>query len=153
MASPPGNELQQLLDQLPREQIDAIAITKLALDCFNSADGAGLFTGIERYGVLGARMQLCAVQANSLTSYWALLLRRMGWGVPPKSADQALVQCLSAPNGRDVLRVLAGETASIVTLARMAHDQDKQARRALRDAERAAAADAAAFPDQDWPQV
>lgn len=151
MASPPA-ALDALLDTLDPAQRAAVSITKLALDCFNSTDGAGLFSGMERYGALGGRMQICAVQADSLTRYWALLLRRMQWSVPPKSADMRIVECLSAPDGAAVLRVLAIETASVITLARMAHDQDKQARRALRDADRATAADAAAFPDQDWPQ-
>jgi hypothetical protein len=104
------------------------------LDCFNSADGAGLFGGAERYNVLAGRVEICAVQADSLPRFWALLLRRMQWPVPPKAADAAILQAISAPGAHEVLRVLATETASVITLARMAHDQDKSARRALRQA-------------------
>lgn len=102
------------------------------MDCFNSADGTGLFTGVERYNVLAGRVEISAVQADSLPKFWALLLKRMQWPVPPKAADLRILAAISAPDGRDVLRALATETASIITLARMAHDQDKQTRRAMR---------------------
>jgi uncharacterized protein involved in outer membrane biogenesis len=102
------------------------------LDCFNSADGTGLFTSVERYNVLAGRVEISAVQADSLPRFWALLLRRMQWPVPPKYADDRILAAISAPNARDVLRALATETASIITLARMWHDQDKAARKALR---------------------
>jgi hypothetical protein len=151
-SNPQQSALEALLETLTPEQRAAVSITKLAIDCFNSSDGTGLFTGMERYGVLGARLQIAAVQADSLTRFWALLLRRMNWPVPPKAADARIVSCLSAPNGTSVLRVLASEAASVITLARMAHDADKATRRALRDADKAAAADLESFPDQDWPQ-
>lgn len=92
---------------------------------------------MERYAALAGRVEICAVQADSLPRFWALLLRRMCWPVPPKAADAAILQVISAPDGREVLRTLATETASIITLARMAHDADKQARKAIRQAVRA----------------
>jgi len=55
----------------------------------------------------------------------------MQWPVPPKSADQRILAAIAAPDASDVLRALATETASIITLARMWHDQDKAARKAL----------------------
>ena len=86
-----------------------------------------MFTGVERYNVLAGRVEISAVQADR-----ALLLRRMQWPVPPKSADSRILSAIAAPDARDVLRALATETASIITLARMWHDQDKAARKALR---------------------
>jgi len=83
---------------------------------------------------LAGRVEICAVQADSLPRFWALLLRRMQWPVPPKSADAAILEAISAPDPHEVLRVLATETASVITLARMAHDQEKASRRALRQA-------------------
>lgn len=151
-SNPQQNALEELLSTLSPEQRAAVSITKLSIDCFNSADGTGLFKGVERYGVLGARIQIAAVQADNLTRFWALLLRRMNWPVPPKAADARIVACLSAHDGPAVLRVLAMEAASVITLARMAHDADKSTRRALRDAGKAVEADADAFPNQDWPQ-
>lgn len=128
-----SNPLQNLLETLTPPQRQAIDIIKLSLDCYNSLDGSGLFSGIERYNMLAGRVEICAVQANSLPSFWALLLRRMIWPVPPKKADGLIIKALSADAPFDVLRTLATETASIITLARMAHDADKATRKALAD--------------------
>lgn len=124
--------VHDLINSLSGSQQSAIGIVRLALDCFNGADGTGLFKGVERYNVLAGRVEICAVQADSLPRFWALLLRRMQWPVPPKGADQAIVDALSVGSPSDVLRALATETASIITLARMAHDHGKAARKALR---------------------
>lgn len=104
------------------------------MDCFNSADGEGLFTGTTRYATLAGRVEICATQARDLPQFWALLLRRMQWPVPPKAKDGAIVDALSAQHPRAVLRVLATETVSVITLARMLHDANKSSRRAERAA-------------------
>lgn len=83
-----------------------------------------------RYQALAGRVEIVAVQADNLPRFWALLLRRMLWPVPPKYADERIVEALSSPNSSEILRVLATETASCITLARMLHDQDKEARKA-----------------------
>lgn len=124
--------VHDLINSLAAPQQSAIGVVKLALDCFNGADGTGLFRGVERYNVLAGRVEICAVQADSLPRFWALLLRRMQWPVPPKGADQAIVDALCVESSAEVLRTLATETASIITLARMAHDSGKAARKALR---------------------
>lgn len=123
---------QELIATLTPPQQAAINIIRLSLDCFNSADGTGLFAGMPRYAVLSGRVEICAAQARDLAHFWALLLRRMQWPVPPKSADARIVDAISAPDPRSVLRVLATETASIITLARMLHDDGKATRRATR---------------------
>ena len=138
--------LKKLLASMTPQQQAAINLIRLSLDCFNSKDGSGLFAGAERYRALASRVEICAVQAESLPGFWALLLRRMQWPVPPKSADESIVVALSADGGDEVLRVLATETASVITLARMLHDQDKTARRALCNVQ--TADDCAFFDDE-----
>lgn len=81
--------------------------------------------------MLAGRVEICAVQADNLPRFWALLLRRMQWPVPPKGADARIVEALSAPDTGEVLRVLATETVSCITLARMVHDEGKAERKAL----------------------
>lgn len=147
-----SNPLQSLLTSLSPAQQAAIKLIKTSLDCFNSADGTGLFSGVDRYNALAGRVEICSVQADSLPRFWALLLRRMQWPVPPKAADEAILQAISAPDAHEVLRVLATETASVITLARMLHDKDKAARKSMRaiiDAE-VAALDAALDDDIDF---
>jgi hypothetical protein len=131
------SKTSELVASLTPAQQHAIGIIKLSLDCFNSAEGTGLFSGVERYNMLADRVQICAVQADNLPRFWALLLRRMQWPVPPKYADTRIVEALSAGDDRAVLQVLATETASVITLARMLHDEDKASRRALREEMRA----------------
>lgn len=124
-----------LLATLSPPQQAAIRLVKLSLDCFNSAEGEGLFTGATRYATLAGRVEVCAAQARDLAQFWALLLRRMQWPIPPKARDAAIVEALSVPQPRDVLRVLATETASVISLARMLHDDEKATRRAERQSD------------------
>lgn len=123
---------QQLFDSLTPPQQDAVSLVKLSLDCFNSADGAGMFSGVARYNVLEQRLPLAAIKARTMFGMWAGLLRIMQWPVPPKSADQRIAQALLVEHPAQTLRALATEAQAIVSLARMLHDADKAARKALR---------------------
>lgn len=114
-----------LVSTLPQYQQDAISVIKTAIDCYNSVDGAGLFAGVDRYNNLLHRVEICAVQADNLPRFWALLLHKMCWEIPPRKMDARIIACLSANNAEDVLRCLSEEAASIVTLARMLHAEQK----------------------------
>lgn len=123
------SEVKDLIETLSDQEKAAINLVRLSLNCFNSADGMGMFTGVTRYNVLAGRLEICAVQADSLPKFWSLLLNKMRWPMPPKSADKQILQAINVPDGNGVLRVIATETASIITLARMLHDDDKAAKR------------------------
>lgn len=124
--------VKQLVESLPQHQKDAIALVKLALDCYNSLDGNGLFTGMERYNQLQSRIEMSATTAQSLFEFWSNLLKRMMWQLPPKSADKLIAEVLTSKDDRAVLNTLVGDTASIISIARMLHDDDKKTRKALR---------------------
>ena len=130
------SEIKSLIDKLEPEQQSAINIIKLCLDCFNSADGMGLFSGVTRYNVLLSRLEICAVQADNLPKFWAILLKKMQWPMPPKGADSKIIDAVSVPNPDKVLRCIATETPSLITLARTLHDMDKETRRRLATEER-----------------
>lgn len=87
-----------------------------------------MFAGVERYNVLAARVSLVAVQSRDMHGFWAKLLSKMRWPLPPKKADAKIVKALNVADPAGTLRALATETISIVTIARMLHDQDKSAR-------------------------
>lgn len=123
---------QTLLDSLSQPQQDAIRLVKLSLDCFNSADGTGLFTGVNRYNTLEQRLPLAALKARSIFGFWAALLNIMKWPVPPKYADEKVVEALAVSDPQQVLRTLATEAQAVVMIARMLHDADKATRRAIR---------------------
>lgn len=123
------SEASDLVSQLSPQEQAAINIIRLSLNCFNSAEGIGMFSGVTRYNVLAGRLEICAVQADSLPKFWALLLSKMRWPMPPKAMDRQILQAISADDANGVLRVIAMETASLITLARMLHDEDKAAKR------------------------
>lgn len=81
------SNLDNLIESLSEPEKKAIYIIKLAIDCYNSADGSGMFSGPDRYNKLAARIEISAVQANNLPKFWALLLKRMQWQVPSKQFD------------------------------------------------------------------
>lgn len=83
--------------------------------------------------MLQARVEIASVQARSLFDFWSILLRRMQWPLPPKKADDLIVSALSGHDDHQVLASLSKDTASIISIARMLHDQDKATAKALRD--------------------
>lgn len=109
-----------------------MALLRTALDSYNSAEGTGLFAGVSRYGILEGRVQLAAVQARTLREFWSILCRKMLWPITPRSADEAILGLLADPEPGPVLRLLAGQTAPLLMIARFTHDAGKQARRAAR---------------------
>lgn len=123
----------QILETLSEPERKAVALMKTTIDCFNSREGIGLFSGPARYNVLEERTMLCAVQARSLTEFWGILLRKMRWSTPPKRMDEEILSQLSLPekDGLAVLRVVATQTASVVMLARYWHDETKKERREI----------------------
>lgn len=125
------NAVQQLIDNLSQPQKDAIHLVKLSLNCFNSMDGAGLFTGVARYNVLEQRLPLAALKSRNMFGMWAALLRIMQWPVPPKKLDQDIIESLNVSDPAQTLRVLATEAQAIISIARMLHDDDKAAKKAL----------------------
>lgn len=99
------------------------------MNCFNSADGTGFFKGVERYNVLSQRAALAATQSRDVHGFWACLLRKMNWPLPPKKMDGEVIAVLAVGEQPAVLKALATETVSLITIARMLHDEDKKARR------------------------
>lgn len=130
-------QVQQLMKSLPKHQQDAIKIIKLALDCYNSVSGSGLFAGMERYNVLHARTEIAAVQSQSLFDFWSILQKRMCWTLPSKASDALVVDVLTGKDDRAVLSTLVKDTVSIITIARLLHDSDKKTRKELKAAEMA----------------
>lgn len=123
------SQVKELLATLQPHQQQAITLLKISLDCFNGMDGTGLFKGVERYNVLSQRASLSAVQARDMHGFWACLLRKMQWPLPPKRMDSAVVEALLVEDAPKTLRCLATETVSLITLARMLHDEDKAKRK------------------------
>ena len=136
--------MDDLMRTLSPAQQKAVALIKITLDCFNSYDGSGLFTGPGRYEALQGRMEVVAVQARDLIAFWGILIKKMLWPTPPKALDEKILALLQDEQPQAVLREMATMPASIIMIARYLHDQDKAARRA---AEKAWQAEAAPAPE------
>jgi hypothetical protein len=101
----------------------AAALLRRFLDAYNSLEGAGLFSGAERYQRLEARARLAAVAAASLRGWWNRLCDTMQVPVAGGEEDRALLRLLAAPTvlQQHVLRVLERDHHSSLLLARVWH--------------------------------
>lgn len=88
-----------------------------------------MFSGINRYNALEGRLKICAVQADNIHQFWSLLLNKMRWSIHPKRFDRMVIDAISQKHGDEILKVIASETPSVITIARMLHDQEKSERR------------------------
>lgn len=123
---------QKLFDSLSPHQQDAVSLVKLSLDCFNSADGTGLFAGGARYNELEQRLPIAAIKSRTIFGFWANLLNGLKWPVPPKYADQRILESLNVSDPAKTLRSLATEHKAIISVARQLHGDDKATRKVLR---------------------
>lgn len=123
-----NQQIQGLLETLsPVEQL-AAEILKTALDCYNSKDGTGMFSGVDRYQKLAGRAEIAAVQARKPLDFWSLLLRRMLWPAPPARMDETILALLQQPNATAAINQIASNTAALVMIARFWHTLDKKQR-------------------------
>lgn len=106
----------------------ATAIVKSFLDAYNSGDGTGLFSGMERYSRLEARLRQAAIQAPRLRNFWDRLVSAMQVPIHGGDGDAKLLGLLTVSPGlqQQVLRVLVDDYRSVVSLARLWHTTDKQ---------------------------
>jgi hypothetical protein len=109
---------------LTEAQKNAVAIMKTFLDCYNSKDGTGMFSGISRYQILAARTEITATQSQSIFEFWAKLTSKMLINIHPAKLDNIIKAAISSC-GVESLRPLSTETASIIALARMLHTEQK----------------------------
>jgi hypothetical protein len=123
--------MDELLNSLPKEQKHAVTIVKTFIDCYNSRDGVGLFSGIARYNYLETRIKIAAVQARDLMQFWSFLRQKLNCPIPPKKADSIIMPLWDCDNKELVLKSLATNAAEIVMIARMLHDADKSEKKEL----------------------
>ena len=123
--------MQDLLNTLTPAQRHAIDILKTVMDCYNTRDGIGLFSGLSRYHYLQTRCEIAAVQSRDLIGFWSALRRKLQLPIPPKKADAVISKLWQHEHPPEVLRCLATESAECVMIARMLHDGDKSERKKL----------------------
>lgn len=121
--------MTSIIDGLSPTEQRAVAVVGLIIKMRGGHEGQGAFTGPGRYGVLSARLRLCAERAASVREFWDKLCRRMLWEMAPQSYDAAVLDLIAPSNDdADVLRALADNTQSIIMIARSMLRRDRDAR-------------------------
>ncbi len=126
-AHPVPAEMVDLFTDVSFAEFVGSALARLFLDLYNSMDGSGLFSGMERYERLETRLRTAAVCAPTLRNWWNRLCQTLQVSIHPGDDDSLLLSLLSAPMGLQqlVLRSLAEEYRSVVALARLWHASAK----------------------------
>lgn len=128
--------MDDLLAGLDPAERHGVALVKVALDLYNRGEGTGLLSGKGRYAALEARLRIAAHAARDVQTFWSRLCRLMLWPLSPVAADTTVLALIVGHDegfGARVLGALAGDTTSIVLLARHWHTTDKAAAKEASD--------------------
>lgn len=122
-ANPIPADLLPIFEQATFQEFTASALIKFLLDMYNSPDGTGVFSGMDRYEKLESRVRSAATRSFSLRGFWARLCRDLRLPIHSGGNDTALIAFYSLPVGlqQDVLALMVREYRSVVTLARAWH--------------------------------
>jgi hypothetical protein len=126
-AHPIPSDLLDVFDGITVGEFVATALVRLFLDLYNSAEGTGLFAGMERYGRLESRARQAAISAATLRTWWDRLCDGLVVPIHGGDHDAALLRLLTVPIPlqQRTLRLLAREYRSIVAVARLWHQTAK----------------------------
>jgi hypothetical protein len=116
-------DLQPVFAQCTFQEFTADALVRLMLDTYNSPDGVGVFSGMDRYEKLESRVRAAATRSFSLRGFWARLCRDLQLPIHGGDTDAKLLAFYALPRGlqQDVLALLVREYRSAVTIARAWH--------------------------------
>lgn len=126
-ANPVPEESALVLQTLSFAEFVACGAVKLFIDCYNSADGSGIFVGMERYSRLEQRLSHAAAQAKTMRGLWDGLSRGLQVGIHDSKADGKLLALWALPRSIQSIAIEAmkRDYRSVVTLARHWHTQGK----------------------------
>lgn len=135
-AHPVPAEVWEPLRYITFEQFVAVALIKALIAHYNSREGTGLFSGVERYEMLERRLISAAVQASTLERLWAGLCHGLALPLHSERLDAPLLRFWALPPSvqRAAVAACITQAVSIITCARQWAAQEK-----LRSAEYAAA--------------
>ena len=125
---PMPESLAELMSRFNLVEFIGVAFTRLVIDIYNSYDGSGLFSGMERYQMLDARLETSAVKSGSLRTLWDVLTRDLNLTLHPERHDEMLVTFFTLPPSVQfqVLAMLSDQHKSSVSVARLWHTKNKQ---------------------------
>ncbi len=127
-ANPVPDSIIDIVSELSFAEFASVALVKLFMDTYNSAEGAGLFSGMERYGMLEGRLHAAAIRATSLPALWNRLTTDMRVPIQPTYADEKLAGLFALPRAvkLGMIASVLHDHRSAVTIARLWHGIEKQ---------------------------
>jgi hypothetical protein len=126
-SNPVPIELQPIFEQSSFTEFSAGALIRLLLDIYNSRDGVGVFSGMDRYEKLESRIRSAATRSFSLRGFWSKLCHDLRLPVHGGDNDSSLLAFYALPRGlqQDILSLMVREYRSVVMLARAWHTTGK----------------------------
>lgn len=126
-ANPIPHDLAQSMKDLAFPDFVACGLIKLFADEYNSMDGHGLFSGMERWQQLEKRVKQSASK-HTLGYFWNALCGSMLVNLPSSKMDSKLMLFFGLPQGtqNDVLHSLRSSSMYLTMIARMWHDTSKK---------------------------
>lgn len=121
--------------KLSAEQQHAVLIIKQFIDCYNSVDGTGLFSGKERYFYLESRIKIAATQAKTIMNFWSILREKLQCPIPARRFYDDIVKLWSFDNQVNILRAIIIQASEFIMLARLLCDEEKGSKLELIDLE------------------
>lgn len=117
------SDLAPIAETLTFPQFIASALLRLFIEEYgrkNGGEGEGLFSGVDRYGRLEARVKTSATSASSLLGFWDRLCQQMGVGMHSAGIDGRLGVLFGVPKGLGmlVLRACVEHSRTTVMVAR-----------------------------------
>ena len=126
-SNPVPTDIQPIFEQSTFPEFSASALIRLLLDIYNSQDGVGVFSGLDRYEKLESRIRSAATRSFSLRGFWSKLCHDLRLPVHGGDYDSRLLAFYGLPRGlqQDMLSLMVREYRSVATLARAWHATGK----------------------------
>jgi hypothetical protein len=117
-----------ILDSLDAPQKSAVAIIRTLIQAYNSADGTGMFSGVERYHNLEQRVKIAAIQSRTMFEFMSRIMRSMQWPAPATKWDEQFISHMESAEETAILTALAQSVQSVIMIARHLENETKAAR-------------------------
>jgi hypothetical protein len=126
-ANPMTEMVGELAKQLTLPEFIATAVLRQFIDVYNSKDGAGLFSGVGRYGMLRDRAKNAAISHSTLHSFWSSLTTNMNVPLHFMKDNEAIAMFWLFPRSiqYSILQTIADNVTSLVSIAYIWHGQMK----------------------------
>lgn len=126
-ANPVPESIEAIMSQCSFSEFACSAMISTLLHIYNSLEGTGVFSGMDRYEKLETRVRSAATRSFSLRGFWSLICHDLQLPIHPGDYDEKLLLFFSLPRGlqQDMLALMVREYRSVTTLARAWHSNGK----------------------------